>query len=49
MEGLAIGAGNGLDGKMLALVRATGDANAITALGTFEQIATAHKVKFRYH
>jgi hypothetical protein len=29
---------------MFALVRAAGDVNAITALGTFEQIATAHKV-----
>jgi hypothetical protein len=47
MECLAIGAGNGLDGKMPALVRAAGDANAITALGTFEQIGTAHKVQFR--
>ena len=44
VERLAIGAGDGLDGKMLALVRATGYANAITALGTFEQISTAHKV-----
>ena len=43
MECLAIGAGNGLDGKMLALVRAAGDASAITAPGTFEQISTAHK------
>ena len=47
MECLAIGAGNGLDGKMPARLRPAGDANAITALGTFEQIGTAHKVQFR--
>jgi hypothetical protein len=47
MECLAIAAGNGLDGKMPALLRPAGDANAITALGTFEQIGTAHKFQFR--
>ena len=44
VERLAIGAGDGLDGEMFALVRAAGDADTITALGTFEQIGAAHKV-----
>ena len=42
MECLAIGAGDGLNGEMFALVRAAGDAGGVTALGTFEQIGTAH-------
>jgi len=43
MERLAIGAGDGLNSKMFALVRAAGDPSAITALGTFEQIGAAHR------
>ena len=40
---LAVGADDGLDGKMLARARATGDPGAVTASETFKQISAAHK------
>ena len=39
---LAIGAGDGLNGKMDAFVLAAGDLDAITAPGTFERVSPAH-------
>jgi hypothetical protein len=45
MERPAIGAGNGLNGEMFALVRASGNPGVITAFGTFEQVGAAHKIR----
>jgi hypothetical protein len=43
VEFLAVGADNGLDGKMSARTHAAGDPGAVPASETFKQISAAHK------